>query len=297
MKEVFSPVGGASKTMSIIMLVSSVVLYLFFIITGIVCLAYGDDRAHVLSSYYPNTKFITYLGFQMDQVTLIITIVILICLALTVLVFLCLRGCVIKDGGFYDAYFGKWTRFFPIVLLFNSVLFLLGHFYKKDNNMNNIAITGLVFAILSTALLVFIYIQTNFGDSIKGFIVKKCLFSALMCFNFYYIFYTISYLSSTNKNGYRVKLSKAEDCSVGFGVVFGILCLPFIFFFRDIIFGVIALLVFIGLLAFRCDDGLIEKHLLHDDDKIVGGVFVAAICLVIIGTFIYNRNNLKKILD
>ena len=293
MESIFAPVGGNSKTVSILLIVASMILHLFFICTGIAALCKASDRWHLLTFYYPHTQWYAYAGFQMDQVTLVITVVILILLAIAVLVFHFLRGNAIKDNSIFENLFGKFGRFFPLVLLFNSIMFLLTHFYIDNNNPKNIAIAGFVFCIVSTAILVLIYLKTQFTGYL-GFVIKKGFFSALLCFNVYYIFYTIAYFAYSNKHGAYKGLSKIEDCSVGCGVVFGILALLGTFFFKDIVIGVIAMLVYIGLLAFRCDKSLISRELLHSDDKIVGGVFLSAVIIVIVVTIIVHK---KKVLE
>ena len=133
MDELLSPVSGASKKETIFMWVVSIVLTLLFVITGIVALASPAQNTFIGTIYYPlSGKQLVYFPFQMNHLMITVLVSILIALGIAVLLLQLGKGIVIRDSLFYNNLYGKITRFFPVPLMLNSFIFLMGYF-ASDN--------------------------------------------------------------------------------------------------------------------------------------------------------------------
>ena len=294
MDELLSPVSGASKKETIFMWVVSIVLTLLFVITGIVALASPAQNTLIGTIYYPlSGKQLVYFPFQMNHLMITVLVSILIALGIAVLLLQLGKGIVIRDSSFYNSLYGKITRFFPVPLMLNSFIFLMGYF-ASDNTKNRetLIYIGAAIALISLCGLVFIYTKTSCsGEIYKGFIVKKCFFTSIIVFNIYYIFNSVSYLIYSNSSLSSVT-DNVKGCALGFGIAFGLISLVAVFFMKDLFFGVMAIVVYVGILLFR-DEQILGKAF-SDNDYIVSSVCIGVLCVVMIGTGIFYKKLVLK---
>ena len=288
MEKLLSPVSGASKKETIFIWVASIVLTLLFVITGIVALASPAKSGLIGAIIYPNSgKQLLYYPFQMNHLMITVVVSILIALGIAVLLLQLGKGIVIKDSSFYNSLYSKITRFFPVPLLLNTFIFLMGYFTDNQKNLDSLVYIGAAIALISLCGLLFIYTKTSFSGSVYlGFLVKKCFFTAMIVFNLYYIFNSVSYLIYSNSTLSSLE-SNAKGCALGFGIAFGLISLVAVFFLKDLFFGVMAVVVYVGIQLFR-DEQILGKAM-SDNDYIVSSVFIGALCVVMIGTGIYYK--------
>ena len=291
MDELLSPVSGASKKETIFMWVVSIVLTLLFVITGIVALASPAQNTLIGTIYYPlSGKQLVYFPFQMNHLMIAVLVSILIALGIAVLLLQLGKGIVIKDSLFYNSLYGKITRFFPVPLMLNSFIFLMGYF--ASDNRETLIYIGAAIALISLCGLVFIYTKTSCsGEIYKGFIVKKCFFTSIIVFNIYYIFNSVGYLICSNSSLSSVT-DNVKGCALGFGIAFGLISLVAVFFMKDLFFGVMAIVVYVGILLFR-DEQILGKAF-SDNDYIVSSVCIGVLCVVMIGTGIFYKKLVLK---
>ena len=273
------------------MWVVSIVLTLLFVITGIVALASPAQNTLIGTIYYPlSGKQLVYFPFQMNHLMITVLVSILIALGIAVLLLQLGKGIVIKDSLFYNSLYGKITRFFPVPLMLNSFIFLMGYF--ASDNRETLIYIGAAIALISLCGLVFIYTKTSCsGEIYKGFIVKKCFFTSIIVFNIYYIFNSVSYLIYSNSSLSSVT-DNAKGCALGFEIAFGLISLVAVFFMKDLFFGVMAIVVYVGILLFR-DEQILGKAF-SDNDYIVSSVCIGVLCVVMIGTGIFYKKLVLK---
>ena len=291
MDELLSPVSGASKKETIFMWVVSIVLTLLFVITGIVALASPAQNTLIGTIYYPlSGKQLVYFPFQMNHLMITVLVSILIALGIAVLLLQLGKGIVIRDSSFYNSLYGKITRFFPVPLMLNSFIFLMGYF--ASDNRETLIYIGAAIALISLCGLVFIYTKTSCsGEIYKGFIVKKCFFTSIIVFNIYYIFNSVGNLIYSNSSLSSVT-DNVKGCALGFGIAFGLISLVAVFFMKDLFFGVMAIVVYVGILLFR-DEQILGKAF-SDNDYIVSSVCIGVLCVVMIGTGIFYKKLVLK---
>ena len=291
MDELLSPVSGASKKETIFMWVVSIVLTLLFVLTGIVALASPAQNTFIGTIYYPlSGKQLVYFPFQMNHLMITVLVSILIALGIAVLLLQLGKGIVIRDSSFYNSLYGKITRFFPVPLMLNSFIFLMGYF--ASDNRETLIYIGAAIALISLCGLVFIYTKTSCsGEIYKGFIVKKCFFTSIIVFNIYYIFNSVGYLICSNSSLSSVT-DNVKGCALGFGIAFGLISLVAVFFMKDLFFGVMAIVVYVGILLFR-DEQILGKAF-SDNDYIVSSVCIGVLCVVMIGTGIFYKKLVLK---
>ena len=84
----------------------------------------------------------------------------------------------------------------------------------------------------------------------------------------------------------------AKGCALGFEIAFGLISLVAVFFMKDLFFGVMAIVVYVGILLFR-DEQILGKAF-SDNDYIVSSVCIGVLCVVMIGTGIFYKKLVLK---
>lgn len=272
--ETFSPSGTCNAGAEMIIFwVLNVLAFLLLPIAAIVSVAeYSKNWYDWIATYYYSTF---YEPLTTDDVLMYILVSILILLSLFTLALICLKGTVVKDAQFFDAFFGQWAKFIFIPVLITCGMFFIGNAHGDDRKPS--LIVGLIFALLCIAGYMFIYYTLpNPGESWMLFVYKKCLISSLIVFHFYFFFYDICHLARIDKP------KSGEICSYIFMTLLGLLCGAGIWFFTDVVGGFFSWLLYVGFVVFSSQGGDNRKTLRRTGDLIISIIFMVGILAEII---------------
>lgn len=271
--ETFSGTQSCQGTQFIVFWVLNLVAFLLLPITCIVSVVeYSHSWYDWISTYYYSTF---YEPLTTDDAVMYILVSILIILSLFILALICLKGTVIKDAQFYDAFFNGWAKYIFIPVLITCAMFFIGNAHGDDRKPS--LIVGLIFAILCVAGYIFIYLQLpEPGETWMLFIYKKCLISCLIVFHAYFVFYDICHIARINK------AKDGEICSYIFMVILGILCAAGIWFFTEVMSGTFAWLLYVGFVAFSAEGGDNRKTLRRTGDLVISIIFMIGLLVEIV---------------
>jgi hypothetical protein len=146
----------------------------------------------------------------------------------------------------------NFSIFFPLTLLFNIPIFILGIISAKKGNEFYYSIVYIIFNLLGTICMLKIYIgsKKHKHRNIMRMINQGFLSGLLSAFELYSLIYNICYLSTfwETKNIVTFEILP--------GVVYFILSFLTIILYNDIFFPVTALIIQIGLLYIKKKDSL-----------------------------------------
>ena len=109
---------------------------------------------------------------------------------------------------------------------------------------------SLIFSILSYGSLFFIYLKTEFeANWYEMLTIKKGLFSCLIAFTCYSVFYSIAAIGSWSEDSNDFR----KGSGISFSILIGLGNLGFAFFFKDILVAIINLLIYIEMGKFFYD--------------------------------------------
>ena len=151
-----------------------------------------------------------------------------------------------KNQNMLNSLLGEMSKYHSICLFLVTLLLVtLANPYRKAS-----FVFSLIFSILAYGSLFFVYLKTEFeGIWYEMLTIKKGLFSCLIAFTCYTMFYSIGAIGSMNDDN--------EDFLKGSGVSFSILIglgnLGFAFFFKDILVAIMNLLIYIEMGKFFYD--------------------------------------------
>ena len=143
-----------------------------------------------------------------------------------------------KNQNMLNGMLGEMSKYHSVCLFLVTLLLI------SLNNPGRKAsyVFSLIFSTLSYGSLFFIYLKTEFeANWYEMLTTKKGLFSCLIAFSFYSIFYSIGAIGSWKKED-------GEDFVKGSGISFSILIglgnLGFAFFFKDILVAITNFLIY-----------------------------------------------------
>ena len=264
--ETFGPTNSCQGTELIIYWILNTVSLLLFAIAAICGLAEYSNTWYDHIITYADSY--TYSPFTLDDILMYILVSILILLSLFILALVCLKGAVVKDAVFFDAFFSCWSKFIFVPVLINCAMFFIGIANHTDDRKACLW-TSLIFAAIAIGLYMFIYSTLSApGESWMLFIYKKCFISCLIVFNFYFFFYDISHLA------WSKKLKSGEVCSEVFMVLLGVLIGLGIWFFTEVVSGVFSWLFYVGFVAYSSQGGDQRKNIRRTGELAISIIFM-----------------------
>ena len=272
----------------------SIVSWFFFIATGIASVVYLSNSYKIIwtierkGSY--NSSEIDCYPLQMNLV--LIYIVYSITIVFGILAVLFLLNKTILDGMQKN-----WTRlhFFPLIIV--SFLFLLGEgfypLYKKNENENfsrfyshiqSIRIFGFCLSAIALAIFIFIYCMTDYKLKNKLYYIltpKKGAYSCLISLLYYYFFYSLYQLIEISFPGMgetRLFFCK-KVCSILFSILFGLGSIFFSIFFKDLMVGVMNILINLGMAIYFFQINIYIRFVYYEMEYAIGIIDIVIIII------------------
>ncbi|MCQ2818254.1 MAG: hypothetical protein MJ252_13385 [archaeon] len=265
----FGPTSSCQGTELIIFWILNTVTLLLFAIAAICGLAeYSSTWYDHVITY---TDSATYAPFTMDDVVMYILVSILILFCLFVLTIICLKGTVVNDSQFYDAFFSSFGKFVFVPILINCAMFFIGCANHQDDRKACL-ITSLIFAMIALGFFIFIYYTLPApGESWMLFVYKKCFISCLIVFNFYFFFYDISHLA------WQKRLKSGEVCSEVFMIIFALLLAAGVWFLTEVASGLFSWLLYVGFVAYSAQGGDQRKNIRRSGELAISIIVMIAL--------------------
>ena len=272
----------------------SIVSWFFFIATGIASVVYLSNSYKIIwtierkGSY--NSSEIDCYPLQMNLA--LIYIVYSITIVFGILAVLFLLNKTILDGMQKN-----WTRlhFFPLIIV--SFLFLLGEgfypLYKKNENENfsrfyshiqSIRIFGFCLSAIALAIFIFIYCMTDYKLKNKLYYIltpKKGAYSCLISLLYYYFFYSLYQLIEISFPGMgetRLFFCK-KVCSILFSILFGLGSIFFSIFFKDLMVGVMNILINLGMAIYFFQINIYIRFVYYEMEYAIGIIDIVIIVI------------------
>lgn len=253
-----SPCGDCgSKGKFIAFFACYVVAGILIFCCGCVCLSYSE-KAGKVDWLITTTKTTYEFYFTPHKVCLYILFIILILLVLALVVFLFLRGSVIKDNSMFEMAFSKFGKFLvvPMFLTWGMEMIPIvqqnrweGGHSKADDEVACKA-TCMVFALLCSGAYIFIYIKLDkTKQEIFTFIYKKCLISACIAYHCFMFLNALSDLiRDDNARKARPKniQKDLEGISIAWIIIYGLGIGFMSFWFDDICMAVYGMIFNMG---------------------------------------------------
>ena len=148
-----------------------------------------------------------------------------------------------KNPNFINGMLGDISKYHSIPLFLVSCLFM---------SLTNAGTRGsfafsLIFSILSFISLFFIYLKIDFtGEWYEIITIKKGVFSCLIAITWYTFFFSFASLGMNKEPS----SSFIKRTGIAFSLLIGIGNLAFCFFFKDLMVGIINLVLYIGMAKF-----------------------------------------------
>ena len=258
--------GYSSKTSLILWAISLVVL-LATIMLGIFSYkAYYDSSVGFFITTTPPTyvyniiitvtlHFVTPLCLFPNFLTLFVGIVLLCSLFL--FLFLLFGKLVIKQSNTIGLFFTNQTILFIFGFLFASGEFLMNLCKPKDESSKTVSpdktvyIFGIVLSGLSFLTLFFTHYSIKPRDNkVINFLIKKIFLAPMICFQFYYLCYSIGRLiieesTESELSNYQDKMNTTQlYLIIAFILFIGLM----IYILKDFIIGIIGIVLLIGMI-------------------------------------------------
>lgn len=252
------------ETQKLIFIILSIASWLFFIGTGIASLVFLSKDDYEIIWTIEKKSLNSFSGadcypLQMNLVIIYMVFIITIAFGISALVFFLHKEIL-------NNMHRIWTRlhFFPLIIL--SFLFLLGErfyplyeeYYSNNKNFSRfyshikyIRIYGFCLSAIALVIFIFLYYMTEFTTK-KWYIIltpKKGAYSCLIPLLWYYFFYSLYQLieiSFPEMSEAKLILCK-KVCSILFSILFGLGSIFFSIFFKDLIVGVMNILINLGM--------------------------------------------------
>jgi len=272
----------------------SIVSWFFFIATGIASVVYLSNSYKIIwtierkGSY--NSSEIDCYPLQMNLVLIYIVYSITIVFGILALLFL-------LNKTILDGMQKNWTRlhFFPLIIV--SFLFLLGEgfypLYKKNENENfsrfyshiqSIRIFGFCLSAIALAIFIFIYCMTDYKLKNKLYYIltpKKGAYSCLISLLYYYFFYSLYQLIEISFPGMgetRLFFCK-KVCSILFSILFGLGSIFFSIFFKDLMVGVMNILINLGMAIYFFQINIYIRFVYYEMEYAIGIIDIVIIVI------------------
>jgi len=272
----------------------SIVSWFFFIATGIASVVYLSNSYKIIwtierkGSY--NSSEIDCYPLQMNLALIYIVYSITIVFGILALLFL-------LNKTILDGMQKNWTRlhFFPLIIV--SFLFLLGEgfypLYKKNENENfsrfyshiqSIRIFGFCLSAIALAIFIFIYCMTDYKLKNKLYYIltpKKGAYSCLISLLYYYFFYSLYQLIEISFPGMgetRLFFCK-KVCSILFSILFGLGSIFFSIFFKDLMVGVMNILINLGMAIYFFQINIYIRFVYYEMEYAIGIIDIVIIVI------------------
>jgi hypothetical protein len=258
---------------------------------------FGQTYDLLKQNYYP-------LQMQVSLIYIVFILTLIIILAGCVIFFV--KTIFKKDDQVITGMMGQFSQYHFFPLLCASALFIIGECVDRDlknaNHNKNMVISGLVFAILGLASLIFIYIMTdlNTNDWWVLLLLKKGTYSCLIILMWYYFCYDIYYVHIYDKPEHLLTqkgIDWKKGCGLAFSIIFGIGSLAFSFVFKDLVACFMNLLIYIGLTAayFKLPNKIRkQKDYNKNGDGVVDIIMIVASVAVLVLLLIKFREQCLK---
>ena len=151
-----------------------------------------------------------------------------------------------KNQTLLNGMLGEMSKYHSVCLFLVTLLLISFTNPKRKASY----IFSLIFSILSYGSLFFIYLKTEFEAAwYEMLTIKKGIFSCLIAFTCYEMFYSIAAIGSWGKpvNDF------VKGSGISFSILIGLGNLGFAFFFKDILVAIINLLIYIEMGKFFYD--------------------------------------------
>ena len=171
---------------------------------------------------------------------------------LLILFIIVLITLIINKNNNAKSFLKDFSIFFPLTLLFNIPIFIIGIFSSINNDKYWNSILYIIFSALGTLCMLKIYIGTkkNKYKNLIRVINQGFLSGLLAAFELYTLMYNICYLSTWWTTSNVVKMEIIP------GIIYFIISILTIILYNDIFFPVSALIIQIGLLYIKKKDSL-----------------------------------------
>ena len=145
----------------------------------------------------------------------------------------------VKNQSILNGMLGDMSKFHFIPLLLVTILFMS----LTNAGTKGAYIFGLIFSLLSYVSLFFIYLKTEFsGEWYEIITIKKGAFSCLIAITWYTFFSSFAAIGMFANNPSD---SFKKGTGIAFSILVGLGNLGFSFFFKDVLVGVINLVLYI----------------------------------------------------
>ena len=252
------------NTITSICWICSVLSWLLFIITNLICYHWINDFGTVWTIYRIPIGLFMFSPFkttdnnmgnypiQMHKIFIFVVFTILLIIFIVAFCLYMYKSICNKDIPFFDEMFNNYTKFHFIPILFGAFLFLVAETISDNSNRKDRQrnIVGMILVIIGLASMIFIYIKTNLPSSDwKYAIIKKGAYSSLIALEWYYFCYDIVNLR-INDESFDEHIKTINTCGIIFSIIIGLGALAFAFYFKDVVVAFIHLLIYIGMTAF-----------------------------------------------
>lgn len=205
-----------------------------------------DTKNNSTNIYEEVTKYDTIIFLSDLNSFCIIHVILLFLLIMLLITFLRKKESDSKN------FLKNFSIFFPMTLLFNIPIFIVGIVSSEKGNEFYYSIVFIIFNLLSSICMLKIYIESK-RHKYKNFmrVINQGFLSGLLsAFELYSLFYNICYLSTFWEKRTIVTFEILP------GVIFFIFSFLTIILYNDIFFPVTALIIQIGLLYIKKKDSL-----------------------------------------
>ena len=205
-----------------------------------------DTKNNSTNIYEEVTKYDTIIFLSDLNSFCIIHVILLFLLIMLLITFLRKKESDSKN------FLKNFSIFFPMTLLFNIPIFIVGIVSSEKGNEFYYSIVFIIFNLLSSICMLKIYIESK-RHKYKNFmrVINQGFLSGLLsAFELYSLFYNICYLSTFWEKRSIVTFEILP------GVIFFIFSFLTIILYNDIFFPVTALIIQIGLLYIKKKDSL-----------------------------------------
>jgi hypothetical protein len=262
----------------------SIVSWLFFIATGIASVVYLSNSNEIIWTIKKKDLDTECYPLQMNYVLIYIVFLITIVFGILALFFFLNKNVL-------DNMQKNWTRlhFFPLIIV--SFLFSLGEgfyplydrYFSSNRNysryyshLQSITIFGFCLSTIALVSFIFLYYMTNF-EKIKNkwciiFTPKNGAYSCIITLLYYYFFYSLYQLieiSFPDMDQTKLILCK-KVCSILFSLLFGLGSIVFSILFKDLIVGVMNILINIGMITYFFNINYYIRYVYYDMEYATG---------------------------
>lgn len=239
-----------SKEKSLFLIIQ-MAAWLFFLICGWLSLRWLDNNYMVYSIIRITGIGKYYYALQMSSHFIWFLTICLLMVSTITFGILFVKHYLKIDDEFNRYITRDFVKFYPVVLVFNGVLFIIGMCSTSSGTrLKDQEISGLFFVILTLGGTVYIKIILNKTPKTHWTIVylKKGFFSSLLAYNSYYFFYVICQLAEYN---HREKISVYKGLGVGIGILMGVVMLAVAFVLTDYAVGFFYFVAYIGIVNYH----------------------------------------------